>query len=68
MAVDKKRKNRIVVLGDGETYDLEGYVVTVTDEELGEIESGMKVSHVVGWNRLINGTINGTLFSPEDAE
>jgi hypothetical protein len=64
----KDRLNKIIVLGDGETYDLEGYVVTVTDEELSEIESGMKVSHVVGWDRLIGGTINGTLFSSEDAE
>jgi len=61
-------KTKIIVLGDGETYDLEGYVVTVTDEELDEIESGMKVSHVVGWDRLIDGTVNGTLVSPEDAE
>jgi len=64
----KDRLNRIIVLGDGETYDLEGYVVTVTDEELNEIESGMKVSHVVGWDRLIDGTIKGTLFSSEGAE
>ena len=63
-----EEKTRIIVLGDGETYDLEGYVVTVTDKELDEIESGMKVSHVVGWDRLIDGTIRDTLFSNPDVD
>jgi len=35
----------------------------VTDKELDEIESGMKVSHVIGWDRLLAGTVDGTLFS-----
>jgi hypothetical protein len=60
----KERVNRIIVLGDGETYDLEGYVVMLTDEELLQVESGSKISHVVGWNRLLAGSVPGTLFSP----
>jgi|TARA_Y100000034_G_C6706819_1_gene312004 hypothetical protein len=58
-----EEKTKIIVLDDGETYSLEGYVVTVTDKELDEIESGMKVSHVIGWDRLLAGTVDGTLFS-----
>jgi hypothetical protein len=58
MTETKERPNRIVVLDDGETYSVEGYVVTVTDEELDEIESGMKVSHVIGWDRLLAGVVN----------
>ena len=65
---NKDRVNKIIVLGDGETYDLEGYVVMLTDEELMQVESGSKVSHGVGWNRLIDGTVNGAIFSPENAE
>jgi hypothetical protein len=31
-----------------------------------QVESGSKVSLVVGWNRLLAGTVAGTLFSPDD--
>jgi hypothetical protein len=63
---EKERVNRIIVLGDGETYDLEGYIIMLTDEEMMQVESGSKVSLVVGWNRLLAGTVAGTLFSPDD--
>ena len=39
--------NFLVVLDDGETYSLNGALVRVTDEQLEEIEDGVKVRHVV---------------------
>jgi|10_taG_2_1085330.scaffolds.fasta_scaffold21358_4 hypothetical protein len=39
--------NFLVVLDDGETYSLSGALVRVTDEQLEEIEDGVKVRHVV---------------------
>jgi|TARA_Y100000310_G_scaffold67448_1_gene62767 hypothetical protein len=40
-------KNFIIVLSDGETYDLTGTIVRVTDEQLEEIEAGQKVYNAV---------------------
>tara|TARA_Y100000310_G_C20646140_1_gene796696 strand:+ start:1462 stop:1692 length:231 start_codon:yes stop_codon:yes gene_type:complete len=68
MREKKERVNKIIVLGDGETYDLEGYVVALTDEEMMQVEAGSKVSLVVGWNRLLAGTVTGTLFSPPEGD
>ena len=39
--------NKIVVLSDGETFDMDAKVVTVTDEQLEDIMSGEKVRDVV---------------------
>jgi len=40
----------LVVLSDGQTYDLDGSIVRVTDEQMEKIEEGERVNDIVDLN------------------